>query len=721
MDIDAIKANIQKYLHSNSQLPFYVCVDKGEEYADIISCFPTLTKIRSSNYCKSDSLPDIDKLYDELLRIDKDSMLLGAGSVDRLSNGHSVLGRIRSLNLPHKLVVLCRGAYSKIEEIAASDSKFIKTRYCKSESTYDCKVIKISPDLKFENAIDIKTAISKLEDGYTGNIYVATNANISSDDMVNEAYTALKMVFNGFHVSKEKLDDTMWNEFLHDSKLEGMPLDSWRTYLKYLIKLPENLYLKEVVKNSTNYKDYRNNLVSYILTIEYTAPEYRDLYEARKTLLKDYTDIEIVPYITMASIKGNDKIHYLTDNTKTEKREIIREISRTKQIPTDIKLIYPALYEYLSDYAFVGSPIVGISEYFSEYRRNKLMNIVPDTFIEKVIGYAADGKREYNKYPAKNKIIESKDDGKTKLLWIDALGVEYLSYIRSCADRIGLAIKAQIGSSVLPSLTVCNKDFYDSWKGDKYPKVGTLDELKHEGLPSEKDILDSPVYLTEELELIENELIKIKSDIVSGKVHSVLIASDHGASRLAVIYNSENKLEMVEQGKHSGRCCPVSDFEEKPEFACKGMIESENKEYWVLASYERFKGSRAAKVEVHGGASLEEVLVPIITVSLADKTPKLPLKVETETVYYSPAEDPIIEIFVPFKVNKFILRLDNTDYLGEEYLPNKYRITLTDCKKIKRNVIIECYDEYDFIGKFNIEITSKSKKAMSENNDDFFS
>ena len=35
--------------------------------------------------------------------------------------------------------------------------------------------------------------------------------------------------------------------------------------------------------------------------------------------------------------------------------------------------------------------------------------------------------------------------------------------------------------------------------------------------------------------------------------------------------------------------------------------------YAVLANYERFKGSRAANLEVHGGATLEEVLVPVIT------------------------------------------------------------------------------------------------------------
>lgn len=42
-------------------------------------------------------------------------------------------------------------------------------------------------------------------------------------------------------------------------------------------------------------------------------------------------------------------------------------------------------------------------------------------------------------------------------------------------------------------------------------------------------------------------------------------------------------------------------------------IDEEDRGYIVLADYGRFKGSRASNVEVHGGASLEEVIVPIIT------------------------------------------------------------------------------------------------------------
>ncbi|WP_337402369.1 hypothetical protein [Porcipelethomonas sp.] len=65
-------------------------------------------------------------------------------------------------------------------------------------------------------------------------------------------------------------------------------------------------------------------------------------------------------------------------------------------------------------------------------------------------------------------------------------------------------------------------------------------------------------------------------------------------------------------GKHSGRCCPVSEDPNLPEVAYENG-------YAVLANYDRFQGSRPANVEVHGGATLEETVVPIIEITQKPK------------------------------------------------------------------------------------------------------
>ena len=43
----------------------------------------------------------------------------------------------------------------------------------------------------------------------------------------------------------------------------------------------------------------------------------------------------------------------------------------------------------------------------------------------------------------------------------------------------------------------------------------------------------------------------------------------------------------------------------------------------VLANYERFKGGRKADVEAHGGASLEETVVPVITLTAKSKQQRI--------------------------------------------------------------------------------------------------
>ena len=74
------------------------------------------------------------------------------------------------------------------------------------------------------------------------------------------------------------------------------------------------------------------------------------------------------------------------------------------------------------------------------------------------------------------------------------------------------------------------------------------------------------------------------------------MTSDHRASLLAVMFGRENKFKMKSVGEHGGRCCPANDIDEK--------------------NYDRFAGGRLSSVEVHGGATLEETLVPVIEFSL---------------------------------------------------------------------------------------------------------
>jgi len=153
----------------------------------------------------------------------------------------------------------------------------------------------------------------------------------------------------------------------------------------------------------------------------------------------------------------------------------------------------------------------------------------------------------------------------------------------------------------------------------------------------------------------------------------VLLVSDHGASRLAVINEQECVWELSKKGIHCGRCCPCDEADVKSKFAtCENG-------FWVLANYDRFKGGRKANVEVHGGATLEEVVIPLIEIELFDSKIEISnITPETVASYKKNAE---IILFCKNKLKKVSLRILGKQYLAEKIDDHKHKIILTDIKK----------------------------------------
>ena len=201
-------------------------------------------------------------------------------------------------------------------------------------------------------------------------------------------------------------------------------------------------------------------------------------------------------------------------------------------------------------------------------------------------------------------------------------------------------------------------------------------------------------------------LNKIRAGILNGQYDKAIILSDHGASRLAVLHETENIWSMATPGVHSGRCCQISEIDSKPDFAI------EENGYWVLANYDRFKGSRKANVEVHGGASLEEVTVPIIEIVQKRTNIEAFIVDGSKTILLGAKEHACINIYVGIKSNNISIKLDGTFYDAEvtedTYI---YRVDLPDHTK-KGNYEFSIHNGSDILASgqsFEIK-----KKGMSE-------
>ena len=387
-----------------------------------------------------------------------------------------------------------------------------------------------------------------------------------------------------------------------------------------------NHYLSRVMGRCSSVADFELHIFKDLLDIDVEDTSFDQYYLERRELIEDMPEnlTLIDSYCSMVGRREKQAIYYLTDTNDKEKYEFMNCLSMYDYTEEEILRVtennFYELYLYLQPYAFTTANMklpdkdaalrIELTEYFKKYRFQKLINRILPEFLKQVESYAET--RPYNKLQARSSITKnlSNDIKETaQLFFFDALGVEYLAYITAKCEKYGLIAELSVGHSMLPSITIKNKEFISFFSlGAK--KISELDELKHHSAVIDYQKCKIPVHLFNELAIIDETLRQIRSQLVQGYFKHAVIVSDHGASRLAVIRNEENpsSLTLDEKAEHSGRCCPVTADPNIPFVAYEDG-------FATIANYSRFKGGRKANVEVHGGASLEEVLVPIITVS----------------------------------------------------------------------------------------------------------
>ena len=322
---------------------------------------------------------------------------------------------------------------------------------------------------------------------------------------------------------------------------------------------------------------------------------------------------------SVAERYGKDAVYYLSDSTDHERRQWMKTIDENDWTDAEIEKAIAhasrALSYYIEPFVFDShnshlkndniSLAGDLTYYFNRYKYLKIRNCIDDDFIEYVDKYAIE--RPYNKLRCRSAVTRTIDKEGVQAYFIDALGAEHLGYIQAKCREYGMISDIQIVRCELPSITSINKEFKERFETRD---VKELDDLKHHSTIYLYERCQLPIHLFEELKVIDKELRNIRDLLRSHGAQKAVIFSDHGASRLAVIYRHENeKIELEEKGKHSGRCCRC---EQNP-----NLDQAAYENGWaVLANYERFKGGNKAQVEVHGGASLEEVVVPIVTLTL---------------------------------------------------------------------------------------------------------
>ncbi len=438
---------------------------------------------------------------------------------------------------------------------------------------------------------------------------------------------------------------------------------------------PDNWSLDYAAKKSNSTSELCRWVMRSILTLSHRNKDYWEKYAVWKKLTAkmQISDDEILDYCSMVKSKGADAIFYLSDQHRIEQELIIETLSEYRDQYYDLELkeifihVYPDLAAYLSDYNFKNELF---DLYFKLYKKCKLLNDVTDEMRELVKDQAE--KRDFMRLlPARTSKIEMVPMADAFAYFIDAMGVEFLGYIMEKCRQKKLVAKVTVCHSELPSLTFCNKDFIDVFEQNnvKWEKVASLDDIKHHG--GENYTFENtpyPTYIIRELEIIDHVLGLIKTNLVMGKYSRAIIISDHGASRLAIINPESQIIDVNSKGLHGGRVCTNTEKIQQVTVAI------EEGEYYVLANYDRFRGGHQKGVEIHGGATLEEVMVPIIEISYQPE--EIEVIVLTPEVEASFKKPPVIEFFSKTKLRNVVVVIEGARYEVKYLDDNRFSVEM---------------------------------------------
>lgn len=751
---------VNNYISSVKGLPFFYVVGDGEYISTLEELKQSgLSVVRVSDFCsKDDKYPNIDNIADYFRTADVDYrenkyVLIGLGEYLALRGSdevEKVLARFSHTTLGNaRVVLLLRCVTPQVTQMMSSDHRIEASQraYISPDTSFDISIVNTQKSLE-KGCVGMKALLHKIEDGACSSITVHTDLSLDNSllpiSTIADSYSALTHEITGFTLKKEYGSNEMWDAFLSDvmksnksistvfdkydllddyeqdiyEKVSGYEYKNWLYFLslKANIEKISNPYLKYVVSNVSSFVNLKNILLTEIVNIPHTDKDYCKLYSARKKLLKDFPESDIAVFLNENSINPKESIYRFTDNTSAERMAIIKWLSQN-QTKVPLEEIYPALNIYLKKYIFDCGPLSEqLTTYFDEYKKQKLLSTtdVSDDFLQLVTTHAQN--HTYTHLPTRDNAIKSiKNKESTFLYWIDALGVEYLSYITELVHKKGLSSNVEITRVDLPTITSQNNQFYEQWQGAKY-KEERLDSIKHKDnggfIFSEKS--PEPTYLSSELNIIEDAINCAAAKLAMHECKSFVIASDHGASRLAVIHNQEEKYDTDTKGEHSGRCCKTFS-------GCDLPYVIEENDFLTLSDYGRFKGSRKANVEVHGGASLEEVIVPIITLTLRNNSSVEIRVLDKDEIHPDRHLGTTVKLYISYveTTDNVSLVINGTSYKASCDDRNHYTIVLSNIKRSKQ-LSADVYDGSNLIGNVTIAVKGKVASSDTEFGNDLF-
>lgn len=418
-------------------------------------------------------------------------------------------------------------------------------------------------------------------------------------------------LFNKFNIKTYTSFYDIVKDVVNSSKVNVKNfIELWLTpnrndFEKWLIK--NYLLSQECIKDSylckslksLNSFDNTDFLMSLWDTIFDISNPTEKTYNDRVNLLKQFYDILklelpidfINDYKHKLKEKDNKiKFQLITGILNFEKEMIVEIFSQEKDNALLEK--FPHLQIYLEDFELdnLTNNQEWVYLYFKEYKVSKIKNIYTNEINLKINKLNKNDDSFFEWYYS-FKDVENylNNENFDYVFWIDAVGIEWISLIKSLLNAKKYNIeKTYIAKVNLPTITDANRYDYDNLQ-----YFQDYDKFIH------SNIYQYPNFIIREI----NKIVEIVEKVVLQRGKRAVIISDHGLSALVRLNDSSKNFK---QADHEGRYIKsenTSNFQSDENYI--------KKDNYIIAS-KHISLSLKPTREVHGGCTPEEVLVPII-------------------------------------------------------------------------------------------------------------
>ena len=452
--------------------------------------------------------------------------------------------------------------------------------------------------------------------------------------------------------------------------------DLWLIWIWYhTISSNMDDYASDVLSKCDRPDKIISSLLEKILDYK-DHPKYYDYCVERieiLNVLKTYQlSNEFISHVN--NLSPADALMLLSANTDVEKTSFVKIASKilvstepSEDIIDQIYYKYPELSVYLKNNNEI--PDETTKTYFANYKKSKIVDTFPPHFL--LPDLSIDG------YEKRGQILHRlKTSIDPYFIWIDGMGVEWIDLLIWEILKINpdITVNVDIASAVVPTVTSVNMDHADK-ETISEAKINDLDKLSH---LKDNTHLDYQYLIVKQFNLIKNIAANIVKKILSLNGKKIVVTADHGMSRFAALgfHKIPGKDTKGLEVYNNGRYGKLHHGEKIP----NNVKIYHNEPFVAFRTYDHFRVGGHAPGEIHGGATPEEALVPIITFTIPTtikNTEELICDLENNNVF-SNSGIVTLDFKSSKNVTKVIIELNGALHIAEPNGEDRWRLTIEE-------------------------------------------